>query len=115
MLYLHATHLTNCAVVHSKPPGDSKCFLIRRVLQDVVGGEASDQIALDRSREGHMRMDRFRIGHGLPTTDPTARSPHLHHITMHAYMASIIIIDGDEQVLYQSHYGKNAMRLIMVR
>ena len=55
--HLHFAHLTNCAVVHSKLPGDSKCPLIRRVLQDVVGGEAPDQIALDRSREGHGPVD----------------------------------------------------------
>ena len=83
--YLHFAHLTNCVVVHSKLPGDGKCLLVGRVLQDVVGGEAPDQVALDCSREGHMRMDRFRIGLDLPTTDPTAQSPHLHRITAHAW------------------------------
>ena len=36
--YLHFAHLTNCVVVHSKLPGDSKCLLVGRVLQDVVAG-----------------------------------------------------------------------------
>mmetsp|Transcript_32741 Transcript_32741/g.47267 ORF Transcript_32741/g.47267 Transcript_32741/m.47267 type:complete len:209 (+) Transcript_32741:444-1070(+) len=67
---LERAHASHCLIRHSKFPGDGEGFLVERILQQVVRGEAFDEVALHRARVGDHVLRLAQAALALTITSP---------------------------------------------